>query len=206
MIYYVRVFCKAIWMKISVKVYVGVFLLLILGMLMIASKKSNYTTYQPHAKFVTEQSMLGVNAKRFDKEGHLTEVVNMQSWVHYQGQDVNQMTKPTLKMFHHDGGIWNISAEKGEGFQIQTKGKLEKLQLSQDVLVTRTDSLKNTMWELKTPELTYFPEKSSALTDSPVIVNGPGIEIHAIGLRANLENHAVELLKEVKTYYVSPQA
>jgi LPS export ABC transporter protein LptC len=194
-------------MKISLKVYVGIFLLLILGMLtIIASKKSSYTAYQPQVKSVIEQSMSGVNAKRFDKEGHLTQVVNMQSWVHYQGQNVNQMIKPTLEMFHHDGGIWNISAERGEGFQIDTKGKLEKLQLSQDVLVTRTDSLKNTMWELKTQELTYFPEQSSALTDSSVIVNGPGIEIHAIGLRANLENHAVELLKEVKTHYASPQA
>jgi LPS export ABC transporter protein LptC len=192
-------------MKISLKIYLGLFTLLMFGMLTIAFKKSTYTIYQPSSGSVIEQSMSGVNAKRFDKEGHLTQVVNMQSWVHYQGQNVNQMTKPTLKMIHQDGGIWNISAEQGEGFQIHAKSKLEKLQLSQDVVVTRSDSLKNTLWELKTQDLTYFPEQSSAMTDSSVIVNGPGVEIHAIGLRANLENHSVELLKEVKTHYESPQ-
>lgn len=193
-------------MKISLKIYIGLFLLLMFGMLAIAFKKSTYTIYQPSTEPVLEQSMLGVNAKRFDIDGHLTQVVSMQSWVHYQGQKVNQMTKPVLKMFQQDGSIWDISSQYGEGFQIDNKGKIEKLLLSEDVLVTRADNRKDSFWKLTTQDLTYFPAQSSAMTDSAVIVYGPGLEIHAVGLRSNLEMHSIELLKEVKTHYVSPQA
>lgn len=152
-----------------------------------------------------DQSMHGVNLLRFNKTGHLAQAITMQSWFHHKGQTVTQMIMPTMKVYHPDGSIWNISAKQGIGFQTPINGKVEKLQLSQNVVVQRQDA--NNSWlKLTTQTLLLFPLKQSALTNDPVHVDGPGVEINALGMRAQLDRQNIEFLKDVNSRYAKPQA
>lgn len=145
--------------------------------------------------------MTGVHAQRFDNEGHVIQDIKMQSWLHYKGETVTQMVYPSLRAYHADGRIWELSANEGEGFQAQMGGKLDKLHLSHDVVVQQLGHHSDFWLEMKTDNLLFFPQQPIALTDDPVIVTGPGIKVHAVGMRAYLDRHEIEFLKDVKCHY-----
>lgn len=182
--------------------------LLLLIVVSIILYKTTSVTAMLHFKSeaIIEESMTDVQAWRFDKEGRLIQAVKMQSWLHYKDQTTSQMILPTLKMYHLDGSLWDISAQTGESFQTQIQGKLEKLQLSDNVTILRSTQENQDTWELKTQHLLFLTQNPTAITNDPVVVNGPGMKIHATGLRANLENNTLEFLKDVRTHYATPQA
>jgi LPS export ABC transporter protein LptC len=153
-----------------------------------------------------EEYLSDVTAHRFNKEGRLTQVLTMQSWSHLKGENISHLTLPVVKLYQLDGSFWDISAKTGLSFQANLNKKLEKLQLQQDVTVVRWDKNQTSPWELKTQHLVYLPQTRVAITDDPVVVNGSGMEVHAIGMRANLDQQKIDFLKEVKTDYATPQA
>jgi len=194
-------------LKIPLRIYAIFFSLLLIAivvMLYRASPTAALLYFRPQA--ILEESMTDVQAWRFDKEGRLIQAVEMQSWLHYKDQTTSQMISPRLKMYHLDGSLWNISAKTGESFQTQIHGKLEKLKLSQDVIVLRSTQENQKAWELKTQHLLFLAQNPRAMTDGAVVVNGPGMTIHATGLRADLEKHTLEFLKDVRTDYATPKA
>lgn len=193
-------------MKISLRSYIALFLLLALTIIFISSKRQPLLSADPKTDLIIEQSMSGIKAMRFDKEGHLTQEVTMKSWCHYQGQTISQLLAPTLKLYHADGGTWDISALKGQSFQTQINGKLDKLQLSENVNIVHINADKHSPMDLKTQHMMFYPQTSVASTDDPVVMNGSGVEIHAVGMHANLKEHTIELLKNVKSHYVTPKA
>lgn len=152
-------------------------------------------------KKVIEESMKKVQAQRFDENGRLIQVVTMASWSHYKDSPTTQMTFPTLKIYHQDGSLWDISSDHGESFQDQMRGKLQKLQLSENVVLQQVGCPDNFWWELKTQHLLFFVKSPMATTDDPVVVKGPGLLIRATGIRAYLDHHYIEFVKNVKTQY-----
>ncbi len=192
-------------MKISLRSYLALFLLLALTIIFISSKRQPILSLAPKSDLIVEQSMNDIKAMRFDKEGRLIQEVTMRSWCHYQGQTTSQLLAPKLTLYHADGGTWDIAALKGQSFQTQMNGKLEKLQLSENVNVVHMNPDKHP-WDLKTQHMVFYPQTSLAQTSDPVVVNGNGVEIHAIGMNANLKEHTIELLKNVKSHYVTPKA
>ncbi len=185
----------------------ALFLFLITIFIIISLKfapEVSFTNQAPTA--IIDESMVGVHAQRFDHEGRLAQVVSMDSWVHHKGQTVTQMVAPTLKVYPLDGSAWFISAKNGEGFATEMGGQLEKLHLSQNVVVERIGHINDKGWQLKTETLLFFPQQPTALTDAPVAVYGQGMEIHALGMRAYLNRHHIEFLKDVNCSYVVPHA
>lgn len=195
-------------LRIPLRVYMALFLSLIAAAIIIVCCKSSSTTtllyFKPTTALVQE-SLSDVQAWRFDKQGHLVQTVQMQSWRHFKDQSVSEITLPVLTMHHADGSVWDISAKTGTSFQTQIRGKLEKLQLSDNVIV-KLNQHNNRGWELKTEHLLFTAQKPTATTNDPVLVNSAGMEIRAVGIHADLENHKIKFLKDVKTHYVVPNA
>lgn len=150
---------------------------------------------------VLREAMSGVFAKRFDKNGYLTEIVSIESWYCHKGETTTQMIEPALKIYTPDGNQWKISAEKGLGFQATIGGKLDKLQLSENVVIYQQGKESHKWWKLKTEQMVFFPKTPMALTDEPLTVTAPGLQTHAVGMRAYLDKHHVEFLKDVITHY-----
>lgn len=203
MISYALACCKGLApMNISFRLLGAICLLFILGYVGYSLYSSPLTQIaESSAPAIIQELMTGVHAKRYDVTGRLIQVVTIQSWTQLKGENVTHMIAPTLKAFHSDGSLWDISADKGEGFQADIGTKIDKLLLSENVSVKQFGQSEKNEWELTTQELLFFPQQPTALTDAPIVVNGNGLEIHAVGLRAYLDSHRVEFIKDVKTYY-----
>ncbi|MFI4938001.1 MAG: LPS export ABC transporter periplasmic protein LptC [Candidatus Berkiellales bacterium] len=152
-----------------------------------------------------EEAMTGVFAEHFGEDGLPKQVISMQSWYHYKGETITQMMEPCLKVYHPDGSWWDISAHRGQGYQNSIAGKLAKIHLTHGVVVKQSGKNQGDWWNLKTQNLLVFPDKQLAQTPDPVVVNSPGIDIQAVGIRAHLDNHTVEFLHAVKTQYANTQ-
>lgn len=189
-------------LKVSLRVYLALFLLITVVLILILSHSTPQQSALPTTSLIVDQIMHDVTVHRFDKQGALLQVINMESWFHHQGQTVTQMVSPSLQVFHPDGQ-WEISAEKGEGFSTEMGEQLEKLHLSLHVVVDRKGNKDSD--QLHTENLLFFPRQSIALTDDPVKLYGHGMEIHAVGLRAYFDRHYIELLKDVNCHYAQPQ-
>lgn len=191
-------------LKISLRFYLAFFLLLGVVFSVIYYQLAIPTTSLPtsHAP-ILEESMHGIQVKRFNQQGDLSQIVKIKSWLHYKGETATQMLSPYLETYHRDGHRWIISANHGQGFQGGMK-QLDKVQLSQNVIVQRLGQTIDSWLTLKTENLLLFPKQPSAITEDHVLLNGPGITLNALGMRAHLDQNAVEFLKEVKCCYVKP--
>jgi LPS export ABC transporter protein LptC len=148
-----------------------------------------------------QESMSGVRATRFDKEGRLYQTISMSKWEHFKNETVTAMQAPTLTLYYPNGKVCEISAKFGEGFQADLKGPLEKLHLSQNVLIQQTDNNPQGWWELKTSSLVYFPASQTAMTDEQVFVASPALQLESQGMKVYLEQQRVEFIQQIKSHY-----
>lgn len=194
-------------LRISLRAYILFFILLGISFVLITLNLIPRThTTPPVNETLIEESLEGVSAYRFNEQGHLYQVVKMQSWLHYKGAPISQMASPTLKVYQPDGSIWHISAQNGKGFHTQMNGRIEKIQLSKNVVVDRS-TLQSKAWlKLTTQLLTFFPNQPLVTTEEAVMVEGPQLKIQAKGMRAHLDHQAIEFLKDVKSSYAVPKA
>ncbi len=192
-------------MKISLRAYSGFFLLLTIGFVTFSFKKTADTQYVPKPQSIIDQSLKGIFAQRFDEMGNLSQVLSMDSWQHKQGDMVSALTSPHLILYQPNGEHWIIRAKHGLSKQTQVHGKIETLDLSQDVMITRfTDPADRIT--LNTPYLVLEVPQSIAFTKENVVIIGDGMSIEAQGMRANLKDHTINLLSNVKSHYVVPKA
>lgn len=157
---------------------------------------------------IVDEAMKGVCAQRFDKNGKLIQVVEMDSWRHHKGQTMTQMVSPRLVVHQENGNSLTVSGIRGEGYQSKMGTQIDKLRLTEEVRVKQVNPKTESVWELKTTSLLFFPKEPnpSAQTDDKVTVYAPGLTIEGQGMRADLNRETVELLNQVKTFYATPEA
>ncbi len=191
-------------MKISLRTYAGVFLILTSIFIYFSYQKTANTTYLPQTQVVIDQALKGVQATRFDEEGNVIQILCMTSWQHRQGENQSELKNPHLTIYQPNGENWDIRAKEGLSTQTQIHGKIESLDLSNDVTVTRSSS--QSQWALKTKQMLVQPQLSLATTKEDVFIEGQDSLIEAKGMRANLKEHTIQLLNDVKSHYVVPKA
>ncbi|MCS5710731.1 LPS export ABC transporter periplasmic protein LptC [Candidatus Berkiella aquae] len=155
---------------------------------------------------VLEETMTGVSAKRYDKNGKLIQVLEMGSWSHFKGQTTTQMLQPHLTVYQDNGSCLTVSSAQGEGYQAKMGTQIDQLKLINNVNVKQMNPKTQSWWELKTSSLLLFPKDPNprALTDDKVTVYAPSLTIEAQGMRADLHRETVEFLHQVKTFYETP--
>lgn len=155
---------------------------------------------------ILEETMKGVSAKRYDKNGKLIQVLEMDSWSHLKGQTTTQMLQPHLTVYQDNGSCLTVSSAQGEGYQSKMGSQIDQLKLINQVNVKQTNPKTQSWWELRTTSLLLFPKDPNprALTDDKVTVYAPSLKIEAQGLRADLNRETVEFLHQVKTFYETP--
>lgn len=153
------------------------------------------------APMLLEESLSGIQAIRFDKQGNVRQVLNVAKWQHLKNETLSTMLYPHLTLHDRDGRVCHISADRGESFQASLKNSIEKLHLTENVVIRHLSTASESSWELKTDNVLYFPHSSIALTDDPVTLLGPAAVVHAHGMRAYLDQRRVEFLHEVQSQY-----
>lgn len=156
---------------------------------------------------ILEEAMKGVTAQRFDKNGKLIQIVQMESWSHNKGQAITHMIAPCLTLNQQNGSKLTVSGKEGEGYQSKMGTQIDKLQLTHDVSIKQINPNMENFWELKTASLLFFPKdpNPTAQTDDTVTVYSPSLTIKAEGMRADLHRETIEFLHQVKTFYATPQ-
>lgn len=156
---------------------------------------------------ILEEAMQGVSAQRYDKNGKLIQLVEMDSWSHDKGQTVTKMISPRLTLNQDNGAQLTVSGKEGEGYQEKMGTQIDKLKIMEDVSIKQVNPKTDNTWELKTTSLLFFPKEPNptAQTDDKVTVYAKGLMIEANGMRADLHRETVELLNQVKTFYATPQ-
>lgn len=162
---------------------------------------SSPTTSNSSATKQLEESMSGVRATRYDKEGRLYQTITMSKWEHFRNETITAMETPTLTLYYPNGKICEISSKFGEGFQADLKGPLEKLHLLENVLIQQLDNNPEGWWELKTHSLVFFPASQTAMTDEQVFVVSPFLQLESQGMKVYLEQQRVEFIHQVKSHY-----
>lgn len=185
-------------MRISLKVYVLIFLLLTAGMILATRHFAPVTTTAIADKAILDEAMHDIHLVRYNEQGQLIQRLQMNSWQRYKGETITYMIAPKLYVFSEKGN-WEVSANKGKGYQDSLKSNLKELYLSSNVVVKRLDS--QGPWELRTDSLWFDPITTLAKTDDPIVLDGPSTQITAIGIRSILNQQTLEFVKNVETRY-----
>lgn len=148
-----------------------------------------------------EESMSGVRATRFDKEGNLHQAITMMNWQHIKDETTTSMQSPSLTLYYPDGKVCEISADLGEGFHADLKGHFDKLHLMKNVVIQQINQKANAWWELKTSSLVYFPTSQTAMTDEKVTVISPFVTMESQGMKIYIEQQRVDFINQVSSEY-----
>lgn len=160
------------------------------------------------SKSMIEESMMGVKAYRFDNTGELSQEMQMKQGFRYRSQNTFHMVAPMVKIYHRDA-CWHIRADQGESRQAGRSKKIDQLFLYNHVEVKRIETQKNPIhhnWVLKTHSLQYSPTTALATSNDPVTLLNGEAQIQAQGLRADFNEHTIELLKRVNSHYAKQRS
>lgn len=112
---------------------------------------------------------------------------------HYPDAEDSEIINPKVTFFRDEGSPVNITADHGwvnqDGTRVLLKGH---------TVIRRDKSLANQFSQLKTPELTIWPNKEYAQTDKAVKITTDTTIITGIGMKAYLDQEHYLLLDNVK--------
>lgn len=133
---------------------------------------------------------------QFNAQGTLDMMVDSEEVVQNPVNDSVNLHKPRLNLFNEGKPSWDIEAQTGF---IYDKG--ETVNLEQQVVALH----RQRETRLQTPQMVVYPNKRIAETDQVVTLSTHQGSTEAIGLKANLNTHRIDLLNNVRGRY-EPQA
>jgi len=148
--------------------------------------------YMMH-NFVTTQT---------DQTGVLKYVLSASEMLHYPDDDTTELKLPHFIQYTKDKPYTKIEGLRG---YISSDG--EKIEVLDQVKVTRQATPEKGEMQLLTERLIIEPNKDLATTNSPVtITQAPKTVITGEGMIFNKKNRSLKLLKNVHVHYEKPLA
>lgn len=132
-----------------------------------------------------------VHGLKYDASGRLVQQLWAQSMQHYPARGYSKLSDPKLLSLGKDGDLWNTTA---------TTGILigdEEIQLVHNVVITNQTNTTR----FDTDMLRYFPDRQQVSTDAAVKLSHDNDVTTAVGMRADLNRHRIELLHQVQSTY-----
>lgn len=116
--------------------------------------------------------------------------------VHYPDTDSSELARPHLVIHQPPRPPWHVGAESGwvspDSEVVLLQGRVRIWQESRD----RAGQI-----EIHTRDLRVLPESLYAETDRPVSIRAAGSETKSVGMRVFMQEHRIELLSQVLTYF-----
>lgn len=133
---------------------------------------------------------------RFNEQGELAYLLVSPRLQHYPATEMTRLESPLVTL-PGDTGDAQISSDYGtipdDESQIELAGNVRVID----------NSASETPWVLTTSVLTLLPPEHYAETHAPVQIQQGVNRTDAIGMQAWLKEHRVDLLSEVRGYYVT---
>lgn len=140
--------------------------------------------------------MENFTATSLGKAGTPVHRLKAQRLTHYPNEEHSDLVLPELTFFKKDGQTWAASALKGV---IMADGK--EVILSDDVHIQRPGDILSEI-NIKTRRLRVVPDDDYAETAKPVVIQQNQNTVTATGMRAFFAKGEIELLSEVRGWYV----
>lgn len=133
---------------------------------------------------------------QFDEQGEIEHMIQSPLLQHFPVQERTTFDTPLVTMPNESGDM-QISSD--EGFMLDDESKIE---LAGNVKVI-DNSTSDVPWVLTTSILTFLPPENYAYTDAPVLIVQGHDRTDAIGMEAWFDERQIDLLSEVRGYYVT---
>jgi len=133
------------------------------------------------------------NVTSYDIQGNPKYRLTSTQITHYPGEKDAEILKPLVFIFQPQGTPWKIQAQKG---RVTSDG--ERVQLDQQVMISRQGSLQNSFSQLESEQLFVWPKQEYAESDKAVKITTNDTVVTAVGLEADLYEQQYHLLTQVK--------
>lgn len=145
--------------------------------------------------------MISAQAKRFNKEGILSEQIKIDAVYHVQGDEYMVLKSPEL-ILHRDNLTWTVTASSGKSY-FKHDNIFQKIDLQNHVEITLEQESPE-RWKMLTDQLSVYPKEELARTLSPVSLYSGNLFIESIGMEGYLKLGQVTLNQEVSSVYEAP--
>lgn len=149
-----------------------------------------------------QEYMTQVSMWSYTETGQLKNEMSANYWAYLPETKASQLNEPHLIVYKPDNTLWHIKSKKGRILQ-PTVGVIDEVELMEDVEIERPGSAKVMPLKLETSVIRYRPKTEYAETDQFITMTKPDLKITGTGMKAFLDKNFVELLHNVKTYYMA---
>lgn len=141
----------------------------------------------------------GVTSVLYDPQGNIEYTLEASNQVHFL-DNTTALRDPFVRFYQGSGARWNIIARSGKILAAQEDGRIDQLDLSDEVELFQIDELGNRI-TLSTSFLSLFPNSETMSTDREVTMTTNNLRQTAIGMTADLQQDTLTFLSQVKGRY-----
>lgn len=158
------------------------------------------TTERPEVTY--DAWSTGISSVLYDVDGNVEYTLEADSQIHYL-DDTTELVNPNLRLQQDNGANWNITARSGRIHGATQGGRIEQLDLSDQVTVNQL-SISGEQMTLNTSFLSIYPDSETMDTNQEVTLTADSLVQTAIGMRGNLNQNTLTFLSQVKGTYEIP--
>ncbi len=140
-----------------------------------------------------------VHLTNLDETGQVSTQVYTPALMHYSKSNHTQLTSPALTVYIKKQPPWHITSHTGV-----LNNKTEEVNLLDHVNLHQDEGPTNEEVTIQTEALTVYPDKKTAMTNSPITLSSHSTHISAVGLHANLTAGTLELKTNARGQYEIP--
>lgn len=144
--------------------------------------------------------MKEITTLQTNQQGQLESRYYSPSMIHYQKDNITDITKPDVTIYLVNGNHWHITANQGRAEQGNTV-----IYLWDNVRAYRPAIPGNPATTILTEKATVYPSEKIAQTHAPVTLIQPGAQVKSIGARVNMQSNKIELFSNARAKYKSPK-
>jgi LPS export ABC transporter protein LptC len=181
---------KALFINTSLFLALGLSLLFIKQFLDLSTNKKDKQSAKSKDAY-----MLNAFYLRTNENGQQDLLLFSPMVTHYKLQDTSCFLDPKIFIYRNDEE-WRVTSKKARG--VNGAGTFY---LYEDVKVRQLATTKRQGTLLSTQSLTVFPKQNLVATNEFVTIEQPGLTIHSIGLRGDLNTGNLKLLSRTRGQY-----
>ena len=141
------------------------------------------------------------NATQTKKNGAIKFKIRAESMEHFDYAEYATLYKPYFIRYKNSKPYSHIKSNSGKVI-----GKGDEYLFSDNVVLTRVETMKKREMKLFTDQLDILPNIDIILTKKPVkIIQEPNIEIYGVGMKYDNKEGVLKLLSNVRVHYDNPR-
>ncbi len=148
-----------------------------------------------------QEYMCGLQAINYDEHGKPQQNLYADRWEFIKDKGNSKLTKPKVIVYKSATEIWHLTADNATAWHANLQDKISKVELYDNVRLSREPIADNPETVLTTTSLDYYPLDDKIYTDSFAKLEQPDLIISGHGLTGYLKQNWIELHEKVTTIY-----